>query len=145
MIYYKETSSDEYILLYLKLFINEISICKRILKLKNYLEKKEILKYHIDRWENITGEHYYTRDNHFDKFSYVLDSEEYIVKPDHRLYFYEMTGISYQVLELLYELIKILNESSWDFEIDDKEDWLKHDDLLYSELSKRIMNNMKNI
>ena len=76
------------------------------------------------------------------KFSYVLDSEEYIIKPDHRMNFYKMTGISYQVLELIYELIRINNEKSWDFEIDDKIDWIKHDDKLYSELSKRIMNKM---
>lgn len=138
-------TKDETIYLYLRSLLPIPELCNTIIRLKNDSEDKDTLDYHKERYETIAGEHYYTRDNHFDKFSYVLDSEEYIVKPDHRLYFYEMTGISYQVLELLYELIKILNESSWDFEIDDKEDWLKHDDLLYSELSKRIMNNMKNI
>ena len=39
----------------------------------------------------------------------------------------------------------IFGTSNLKFEIDYKEDWLKHDDLLYSELSRRIMNNMKNI
>ena len=129
MIYYKETSSDEYILLYLKLFINEISICKRILKIKNNLEKKDILKYHIDRWENIAGEHFYTKDTHHDKYSYIFDSETFVIKPDHRLNFYHMTGISYQIWELIYELIiHIKNEKSWDFKymkIEDKDEWLK--------------------
>ena len=59
--------------------------------------------------------------------------------------FYKMTGISYQVLELIYELIRIKNEKSWDFEMDDKIDWIKHDDKLYSELADRIMDRMKNI
>jgi len=138
-------TKDETIYLYLRSLLPIPELCNTIIRLKNNSEDKDTLDYHKGIYETIAGEHYYTRDNHFDKFSYVLDSEEYIVKPDHRLSFYHMTGISYQVLELLYELIKILNESSWDFEIDDKEDWLKHDDLLYSELSKRIMNNMKNI
>ena len=138
-------TKDETIYLYLRSLLHIPELCNTIIRLKNNSEDKDTLDYHKGRYETIAGEHYYTRDNHFDKFSYVLDSEKYIVKPDHRLYFYHMTGISYQVLELIYELIKILNESSWDFEIDDKEDWLKHDDLLYSELSRRIMNNMKNI
>ena len=56
-----------------------------------------------------------------------------------------MTGISYQVIELIYELIQIRNEKSWDFELDNKEEWIKHDDKLYTELSKRIMIEMKKI
>lgn len=142
---------DEIIKLYLRVFLPINEICNKIIKMKNEEEKRETLEYHVKRWETIAGEHYTTRENHYGKFSYVFDNTKYIIKTDHRLGFYQMTGISYQVVELIYELIKILNESSWDFEIDDKDDWLKQDDLLYSELSKRIMNrmdtmnNMKNI
>ena len=32
-----------------------------------------------------------------------------------------------------------------DMEIEDKEDWLRHDDKLYSKLSNMIMNEMRNI
>jgi len=135
-------TKDETICLYLKYFIPIPEICYKIIKIKNDNESDETYNYHLDRWIKLAGEHYYTRDNHFDKFSYVLDSEEYIIKPDHRMNFYKMTGISYQVLELIYELIRINNEKSWDFEIDDKIDWIKHDDKLYNELSKRIMNKM---
>ena len=99
----------------------------------------------MERWETIAGEHYYTKDNHYGKFSQVHDGSNYIVKPDHRLEFYQMTGISYQVVELIYELIRIRNENSWDFEIVDKKEWLKYDDELYSELSKRIMNKMNSL
>ena len=134
---------DEIIKLYLKVFIPINEICNHIISLKNDTENKETLEYHVKRWETIAGEHYTTRDNHYGKFSYVFDNTKYIVKRDHRLGFYRMTGVSYQVLELIYELIRILSENSWDFEIDDKEDWLKHDDTLYSELSKRIMDEMK--
>lgn len=136
---------DEMIRLYLKVYIPIPEICNKIIKIKNESENKETLKYHMDRWDSIAGEHYYTRDNHYGKFSYIHDGINYIIKPDHRLYFYQMTGISYQVIELIYELIQIRNEKSWDFEIDNKEEWVKHDDKLYSELSKRIMNEMKKI
>lgn len=131
--------------LYLKVYIPIPEICNNIIKIKNESENKDTLKYHIDRWNTIAGEHYYTRDTHYGKFSQVFDESNYIIKPDHRVYFYQMTGISYQVIELIYELIKIRNEKSWDFEIDNKEEWIKHDDKLYSELSKRIMNEMKQI
>ena len=99
-IYHKSLSSDEYILLYLKQFINEITICKKIITIKNNNEKNEIFKYHYSRWENIAGEHFYARDNHYGKFSYILDSKTYIIKPDHRLnFFYETIPISLDCLE----------------------------------------------
>jgi len=138
---------DESIRLYLKVFIPIPEICNKIIKLKNDSEYEETYKYHMNRWETIAGEHYYTRDNHNDNFSYVLDGINYIVKPDHRIGFYQITGISYQVLELIYELIKINHENAWDFdfEIDDKKDWLRHDDILFSNLSNKIMLEMRKI
>lgn len=138
-------TKDETIYLYLKSLLPISELCYKIIKIKNDSESEEAYKYHLDRWIKVAGEHYYTRDNHCDKFSYVLDSKKYIIKPDHRMNFYHMTGVSYQVLELIYELIRIKNEKSWDFEIDDKKEWLKYDDKLYGELSRRIMNEMKNI
>lgn len=136
---------DELIILYLKEYIPIQEICYKIIKLKNKLEKEDALDYHTNRWNTICQEHFYTRDNHYSKFSYILDSNKYIVKPDHRINFYKMTGISYQVLELIYELIRIKNEKSWDMEIEDKEEWLRHDDKLYSKLSNMIMNEMRYI
>ena len=130
---------DEKIRLHLKEFIPIPEICNKIIKIKNDMENEETLKYHIDRWESIAGEHHFTRDTHYGKFSYIFDDSKYIVKRDHRIYFYEMTGISYQVLELIYELIRILNENSYDEDFGDKKRWLRNDDKLYSELSKRIM------
>lgn len=138
-------NKDGYIRLYLKVFIPIPEICNKIINLKNNMEDEDTLEYHMGRWENIAGEHYYTRDNHYGKFSQVHDGSNYIIKPDHRLGFYKMTGISYQVIELIYELIRINHENSWDFEIDGKKDWLRYDDKLYSELSKRIMNKMNSL
>ena len=134
---------DGIIKLYLRTLIPINEICDKIIKMKNKEEKKETLEYHVKRWETIAGGHYLTRDNNYGKFSYIFDNTKYIVKKDHRLGFYQMTGISYQVLELIHELLRINHEKSWDFEMDDKSDWLKHDDALYSELSKRIMIEMK--
>ena len=136
---------DETILLYLKVFIPIPELCNKIIKIKNEDEKRDSLKYHSDRWENIVGEYYYTRDNHTGKFSYIFDNINYVIKPDHRRQFYNLTGVSYQIVELIHELIRILHEDSWDFEIDEKKDWIKYDDSLYSELSKRIMIEMRGI
>jgi len=130
---------DESIRLYLKVFLPIPEICNKIIKIKNKSEYEDTLEYHKDIYENVVGEYYYTRDTHTGKFSYVHDGLNYIVKKDHRLNFYKKTGISYQIVELIHELIRILHENSWDFEIDEKKDWLRYDDSLYSELSKRIM------
>ena len=113
---------DECIRLYLKEFIPIPEICNKIIKIKNSKESEETLEYHKDRWEIIAGEHYYTRDTHFDKFSYIYNESNYVVKSDHRIYFYQITGISYQVLELIYELIRILNENSYDEDFEEFKD-----------------------
>ena len=145
-IYIKPISSNEYILLLLKEKLNHnIDLCKLILDIKNKNENKDTLEYHVNRWETVIGEYYYTKDTHHGKFSYIFDNIKYIIKPDHRLNFYKITGISYQIIELIHELIHIRNENSWDFEIDDKDDWIKYDDKLYKKLADKIMIEMKKI
>jgi len=136
---------DERIRLYLKYFIPIPEICNKIIKLKNNMEYEDTFNYHMNIWESIAGEHYFTRDTHFDKFSYIFNEINYVIKPDHRTYFFKMTGISYQVLELIYDLIKIRNEKAYDEDFEDKKDWLKHDDALYSKLSRKIMIEMRRI
>ena len=136
---------DECIRLYLKVFIPIPEICNKIILLKNDSEKSEALNYHIDRWINIAGEFYYTKDNHTDKYSYIFDNRDYIIKVDHKLDFYQITGISYQIIELIHELIRINHENSWDFEINDKKEWLKYDDALFSNLANKIMIEMRRI
>lgn len=116
------------------------------------------MNYYINRWENIAGTHYMLHDTHMGKFSYIFDNNEYVVKPDHKLIFFNLTGISYQIIELLHELIKICRWSAFPHEsdgvcgavgvdettsyIEDYKYWLKHDDELYSILSKKIMSKM---
>jgi hypothetical protein len=136
-------SNDENIYGILRLFINEPSICKNIIKYKKYLEEKETLDYHFKRWEDIAGSHYILHDTHEGKFSYIFNEEDYIVKPDHKLIFFNLTGISYQVIELLHELIKINRICSENTHIEDYKYWINYDDKLYAILSKKIMFKMK--
>ena len=129
----KQLNSDEYILACLKRKISETNICKKILKLKKETEKKEIDEYYLERWENIAGVHYMLHDTHLGKFSHIWDETSYIIIKDHKSLFYDRTGISYQVIELIHELIKKSH---------DKE-WFKYDDNLYSILANKIMIEMK--
>ena len=83
----------------------------------------------------------------------IINSDDYVIKKDHKPIFYNLTGISYQVVELIHELIKIKNENKEIFSNGvtiniplpyiEYKDWLKHDDKLYSILSKKIMFEMK--
>lgn len=139
-------NSDNTILMYLLTFIPEISICKNILKHKKKLENNDIMEYYMERWENIAGEHYYMHDNHINQFSYIFDETNYIVKADMLPRFYNNTGISYQVVELIHELIKLKNEYRLHdirYNSDSYITMLKQDDRLYSFLAKKIMDAMK--
>ena len=139
-------NSDNTILMYLLKFIPEISICKNILKHKKNLENNDIMKYHMERWENIAGEHLYMHDNHNNKFSYIFDETNYIVKVDMLPKFYNLTGISYQVIELIHELIKLKNEYKLHdvrYNCNSYITMLKQDDRLYSFFAKKIMDAMK--
>jgi hypothetical protein len=71
---------------------------------------------------------------------------EYIVKKDHKPIFYELTGISYQVVELIHQLIKLKNEELIENTfITDYKERLKQDDKLYRILADKIMISMKEV
>lgn len=144
-IYVKPLKKDEYILLLLKEKLNyNVYLCKIILDIKNSIENKETIEYYIDRWENIAGSHYILHDTHEGKFSYIFNENDYIIKKDHKLIFFNLTGISYQVVELIHELIKLKNKDSiQNTFIEDYKEWLNYDDKLFSKLSKKIMEKMK--
>ena len=142
MIYKRNLSSNDLILLYLKEFINEISLCKKIINLKNKLEYSENIIYHINRWDSIAVYHYIIHDTHQGKFSYIFNNKNFIIKKDHRLEFYHNTGLSYQIIELIHELIKTRRE----LKIFNKETYkneFKDEDKLYSILAKEIMIKMR--
>ena len=132
--YIRPLSSDLIILLYLKCLFNEVSICKHILNYKKQIEYDDTMYYHINRWENIAGEYLYMKSHHKNNFSYILNARIYKVKKDIRFDFFNITGISYQNVDMLHELIKL---NTYD------KKWLKYDDDLYTILSIKIMNVMK--
>ena len=138
-------NSENTILMYLLIFIPEISICKLILKHKKNLENIDNMEYYMERWENIAGEHYYIHDNHINQFSYIFDELNYVVKVDMSPKFFYNTGISYQIVELIHELIKLKNEYTLcdeNYSSNSYITMLKQDDQLYSFLAKKIMDAM---
>lgn len=143
-IYKRSLSSSEYILLYLKEFINEVYLCKKIIKYKNIMENQDNMEYHIDRWDNIAGYHYIIHDTHQGKFSLIFDNKNYIIKTDHRLEFYYNTGLSYQIVELIHDLIKTRQELNILYKGNYK-DKFNDEDKLYSILSNNIMKHMKKV
>ena len=128
-------TNDENIFGILRKFINEPMLCKYIINYKKNLEDNETHKYHFDRWVNIAGSHYILHDTHMGHFSFIFNIKEYIIKVDHLSSFYNLTGISYQVIELIHELIKIK----------DNKKLLLEDDKLYSFLANKIMEKMKKV
>jgi len=138
-------TKDESILLILKeLLHHNTDICKLIIYKKNTIEAKETMEYYYDRWENIAGSHYRLHDTHDGLYSLIWDASTYTVKKDHNPMFYNLTGISYQVVELIHQLIKLKNDELIENTfITDYKEWIEHDDKLYSFLADKIMIAMK--
>ena len=138
-------TSYEHIYGTLRIFINEPSICKYIMNHKKQLEDTEIVEFHSKRLKDISGSHFMLRNSY--EFS-IAEAQRLadIVKPDHQFTFYNLTGISYQVVDFIHELIKLKNTDALEntFIVDYKE-WLEDDDKLFSSLSKQIMSQMKEI
>lgn len=142
--YRPHLTADESILLCLKELVNHnIDICKLIMKKKKEIESKETMDYYYDRWENIAGSHYRLHDTHDGQYSLIWDDSTYKVKKDHKPIFYNLTGISYQIIELLHELIKINRVDSENSRIEDYKYWLTYNDKLFSFLADKIMISMK--
>tara|TARA_Y100000591_G_scaffold331211_1_gene364398 strand:+ start:6471 stop:6917 length:447 start_codon:yes stop_codon:yes gene_type:complete len=132
-------TKDESILLILKeLLHHNTDICKLIIYKKNTIEAKDTMDYYYDRWENIAGSHYRLHDTHDGKYSLIWDDSNYKVKKDHNPIFYNLTGISYQIIELLHELIKINRVDSENSRIEDYKYWLTYNDKLFSFLANKI-------
>ena len=142
-IYRPPVTNDESILLILKELVNHnVDVCKLIIQQKKSLEAKETMEYYYDRWENIAGPFYRLRDTDEDKYSLICDYTTFIVKKDHDPIFYNLTGISYQVIDLIHLLIKLHRVDSENSRIEDYKYWLERDDKLYSVLTNKLMRAM---
>ena len=145
-IYKFPLTKDESILLILKEVLHHnVDVCKLIIHKKNTIENKETMDYYYDRWENIAGSHHRLHDTHEGKYSLIWDSSTYRVIKDHNPIFYNLTGISYQIIELLHELIKINRIDSVNSRIEDYKYWVTYNDKLFSILADKIRIAMKPI
>jgi len=140
-------NNDKTISLLLSNLIPIIDIRINIIKLKNKLEKKDALEYHIERWENISSKYFRSFESDIDKArfinSYVINKRYYIAYKDKNLDFYNETGISYQVRSLLIDIINCPCTLSDNILDCTKYEWRKEDDDELSYLAKCIMNAMK--
>ena len=145
-IYRPPVTKDESILLILKELVNHnIDVCKLIIQQKKSLEAKETMEYYYDRWENIVGSFYRLRETDEDKYSLICDYTTFVVKKDHDPIFYNLTGISYQVVDLIHQLIKLHRVDRDDTQetfIWNYKHWLERDDKLYSVLTNKLMRAM---
>ena len=138
-------ASYEHIYGILRIFINEPSICKYIMDQKKQLEDTEILEFHSKRWKDISGSYFMLRDSYEFRIAEAQRLAD-VVKPDHLFTFYNLTGISYQVVDFIHELIKLKNPDALENTfIADYKECLHDDDTLFSTLSKQIMLEMKAI
>lgn len=117
-------------------------------------EKKDALDFHIKNWENISGKYFYSQElsaftNVRNIYSYVLDSKKLIFQRDRVMDFFKETGISFQVRELLLDVISTKTK-----EFNDNENisnlhkdvvvWRNYNDSIYGALSKKITNECRN-
>ena len=143
-IYRRPITMDESILLLLKdVLHHNVDVCQLILKYKKSSETIDTLQYHYNRWETIAGSHYRLHDTHEGKFSLVFNDTDFIVKRDHLPIFYDLTGISYQVIELLHELIQLYKKDTSDTFYWNYTYWIEYHDQLYGILAQKIMTKMK--
>ena len=132
------------ILMYLNRLIFEKTINHKII---NYLSTMESYDYHIERYNTISKLYYdsfpvYYKDR---IYSFVLNSEIYVSKPDQKLTFYNETQQSYQVRDLLLSLISIPVDNSINSDSllsDEVKEWLYDDDIMYGKLARKIMEKM---
>ena len=133
-------TNNEEILMSLLSIIPILPICKGIIDLKDEIERKDTLNYHVERWVTISSLYFrsFELSDGIDKtrryISYTINDEEYISEPDTNLDYFHETGVSYQIRDLL---LSILKTKEWE-----KHHWKEireDDDKLYYVLSGHIM------
>ena len=123
---------DQKICLFLIQILPVPDLCRLIIDYKNYLETQDNYIYHISLWENISSRFFISCETKFPTYSYILNGEHYIANKDRNLEYYNYTQISYQVRNMILQLIKAPDKK-----------WRQGDDKMYGILSKKIMEKIK--
>lgn len=131
-----------FLLLNQKIKINEISW--KILSLKNKIEEREVSEYYDELFENIVGKYFKCLENKYPTYSYILDGCKIVAKRDNNIKFFLETGVSYQVRDLVLDLITGYEDDLFkDISKDEKKQFRKEDDILYGKLAEKIQRVMK--
>tara|TARA_Y100000768_G_C23939675_1_gene664459 strand:- start:411 stop:836 length:426 start_codon:yes stop_codon:yes gene_type:complete len=128
-----------YLLLLTK--INEPYLCRYIIHLKNEGERIDAYNYHSERWRDIVLSYFQCLKTRYPTYSYVFNGEKFIANIDKNLEFFNKTGISYQVRELVMSLINEYKDDTISEE--EKKLWRKEDDILYGKLAQKVKSKMK--
>lgn len=150
-------NNNQIISLYLSRLIPILELRHKIINIKNNKEREEALEYHIDRWENISSKYFRSFEinqfNHRQPYSYIQNDEYYIAHADKNLEFYKETGISFQIRDMVLELVSYPTSNEWwlkgickDSLINySRSKFMKETDDRYGYLSKLIINKLKYI
>ena len=89
-------------------FIPNLDICLEIINIVE-LEKQSTLNYYIDRHNNIFNKYIdclkYVCEKHGKYYSYIYNGTIIIAEKDRNIDFYKETGISYQVRNILMDIL----------------------------------------
>lgn len=150
-------NKDKLISLYLSRLIPIDILRFKIIKLKTILENKESLEYHIERWETISSKYFRSFEinqyNHRQPYSYIHNDKYYISLPDKNMDYYNETGISFQIRDMLLDIISYPTSVDWwktgickrSIIKNQHIEYRKKDDERYSILSNGIMKKIKSI
>ena len=134
-------TSDQKTYLLLLTKINEPYLCRYIIHLKNEGERIDTYNYHSERWRDIVLSYFQCLKTRYPTYSYVFNGEKFIANIDKNLEFFNKTGISYQVRELVMSLINEYKDDTISEE--EKKLWRKEDDILYGKLAQKVKSKMK--
>ena len=142
-------TNDKQISLVLSNMIPISCLRYKIINYKNQFEKEDALDYHTERWETITSKYFrsfermrFTMAKSY--YSYVCnDGNQCFAKKDKCLEFYNETGISFQIRDLVMAILDCPTTQSETILNCSLYEWRKEDDELYSILAEAIMNKFK--
>ena len=124
-------NNDLQIYLLIREKIKDPYITQYILSLKNDMEKKENLKYHIHQYNDIIKPYINYKKQERKNYSLIFDENTYHIENDIDNEFFHKTNISHQVIELIHQLICM----------EDKKEQI-YVDILYSILANEIYKNI---